>query len=143
MTQSLRVQGAKFALTGAISAVIDASVTWVLQIGLGVLGDVSSRTGGFICGTLTAYLLNRRWTFKAKASLRRLGAVILTYTLTYVINIAIYRRAFPFFDHSLDWPSSWALVAAFALAQGTATVINFFVQRWFIFRQTRKSFEVP
>ncbi len=141
-SNSLQAQGFKFAITGVTAAVIDAGLTWIFQIGLDLLGDVAARTVGFIFGTLTAYLLNRRWTFNAKASKRRLAAVVATYALTYAVNIILYRWAFPFFDHDLEWPSSWALVVAFVIAQGTATLINFFVQRWFIFRSTRKSFVV-
>ncbi len=139
---SLHAQGAKFAITGAIAALIDVSLTWLFQIGLGVFGDVGSRTVGFAVGTFVAYLLNRRWTFNARASKRRFAAVFATYAMTYAINILLYRWAFPFFDHNLEWPSSWALAVAFVIAQGTATLINFFVQRWVIFRSTRKSFEV-
>ena len=62
--------------------------------------------------------------------------------ITYAVNIVIYRWAFPLFDHTLDWRSTYALVAAFILAQGTATVINFFVQRWLIFRNAPKIREV-
>lgn len=141
-SNSLHAQGAKFAITGAIAAVIDVSITWLFQIGLDLFGDVVSRTIGFSVGTLVAYLLNRRWTFNAHASKRRFAAVIATYAMTYAINILLYRWAFPFFDHTLDWPSSWALAVAFVIAQGTATIINFLVQRWVIFRRTRKSFEV-
>ena len=141
-SNSLHAQGAKFAITGAIAAVIDVSITWLFQIGLDLFGDVTSRTLGFAVGTLVAYLLNRRWTFNANASKRRFAAVIATYAMTYAINILLYRWAFPFFDHTLDWPSSWALAVAFVIAQGTATIINFLVQRWVIFRSTRKSFEV-
>lgn len=140
-SNSLQAQGTKFAITGAIAALIDVSLTWLFQIGLGVLGDVASRTVGFAVGTLVAYLLNRRWTFNAGASKRRFAAVFATYAMTYAVNIVLYRWAFPFFDHTLDWPSSWALAVAFVIAQGTATLINFFVQRWVIFRSTRKSFE--
>ncbi|KHO30518.1 GtrA family protein [Corynebacterium minutissimum] len=141
-SNSLHAQGAKFAITGAIAAVIDVSITWLFQIGLDLFGDVTSRTLGFAAGTLVAYVLNRRWTFNANASKRRFAAVIATYAMTYAINILLYRWAFPFFDHNLEWPSSWALAVAFVIAQGTATIINFLVQRWVIFRSTRKSFEV-
>ena len=65
-----------------------------------------------------------------------------TYALTYLVNMVIYRRAFNFFDEDLAWSSTLALVVAYVLAQGTATIINFFVQRWVIFRRTRKSFVV-
>lgn len=126
-SNSLQAQGTKFAITGAIAALIDVSLTWLFQIGLAVFGDVASRTVGFAVGTLVAYLLNRRWTFNARPSKRRFVAVFATYAMTYAINILLYRWAFPFFDHTLDWPSSWALAVAFVIAQGTATLINFFV----------------
>ncbi|MDY3126674.1 MAG: GtrA family protein [Corynebacterium sp.] len=134
--RSLRVQGTKFAITGAIAAVIDVAVTWVFQIALGVFSGTQARTLGFAAGTLMAYLLNRRWTFQAAPSLRRLFLVVSTYGLTYLVNIVLYRQAFPFFDHGLGWASSYALFAAFCIAQGTATLINFIVQRWIIFRTT-------
>jgi len=141
-SNSLRGQSTKFAITGGISAVIDAGLTWIFQIALALLGNIEARSVGFFFGTLTAYLLNRRWTFRAQPSKRRFAMVALTYALTYAVNIVIYRWAFPFFDHTLDWSSTYALVAAFILAQGTATVINFFVQRWLIFRNAPKIREV-
>ena len=141
-SNSLRSQSTKFAITGGISAVIDAGLTWIFQIALALLGNIEARSVGFFFGTLTAYLLNRRWTFRAQPSKRRFVMVALTYAITYAVNIVIYRWAFPFFDHSLDWRSTYALVAAFILAQGTATVINFFVQRWLIFRNAPKIREV-
>ena len=141
-SNSLRGQSTKFAITGGISAVIDAGLTWIFQIALALLGNIEARSVGFFFGTLTAYLLNRRWTFRAQPSKRRFVMVALTYAITYAVNIVIYRWAFPFFDHTLDWRSTYALVAAFILAQGTATVINFFVQRWLIFRNAPKIREV-
>ena len=141
-SNSLRGQSTKFAITGGISAVIDAGLTWIFQIALALLGNIEARSVGFFFGTLTAYLFNRRWTFRAQPSKRRFAMVALTYALTYAVNIVIYRWAFPFFDHTLDWRSTYALVAAFILAQGTATVINFFVQRWLIFRNAPKIREV-
>ena len=141
-SNSLRDQSTKFAITGGISAVIDAGLTWIFQIALALLGNIEARSVGFFFGTLTAYLLNRRWTFRAQPSKRRFVMVALTYAITYAVNIVIYRWAFPFFDHTLDWRSTYALVVAFILAQGTATVINFFVQRWLIFRNAPKIREV-
>lgn len=141
-SNSLKGQSTKFAITGGISAVIDVSLTWLFQLVLELLGNIGARSVGFFFGTLTAYLLNRRWTFRAQPSKRRFALVALTYGLTYVVNIVIYRWAFPFFDHTLEWNSSAALGTAFVIAQGTATVINFFVQRWLIFRNAPKIREV-
>src|SRR5699024_8678056 len=137
-SNSLSGQSTKFAITGGISAVIDVGLTWILQIALALLGNIEARSVGFFFGTFTAYLLNRRWTFRAQPSKRRFAMVALTYAITYAVNIVIYRWAFPFFDHTLDWRSTYALVAAYILAQGTASVINFFVQRWWILRNAPK-----
>ena len=109
---SLRAQSAKFAVTGALAALIDVSLTWLLQIGFGLLSADPARAVGFIVGTWAAYLLNRRWTFQAKATAVRFAGVLATYVVTFVVNMV-----------------------AFAISQGTATVVNFAVQRWIIFRK--------
>ena len=109
---SLRAQSAKFAVTGALAALIDVSLTWLLQIGVGLLSADPARAVGFIVGTWAAYLLNRRWTFQAKATAVRFAGVLATYGVTFVVNMV-----------------------AFAISQGTATVVNFAVQRWIIFRK--------
>ena len=67
---------------------------------------------GFIVGTWAAYLLNRRWTFRAEATAVRFAGVLATYGVTFVVNMV-----------------------AFAISQGTATVVNFAVQRWIIFKK--------
>ncbi|MDK8481131.1 GtrA family protein [Corynebacterium marquesiae] len=109
---SLRAQSAKFAVTGARAALIDVSLTWLLQIGFGLLSADPARAVGFITGTWAAYLLNRRWTFQAEATAVRFAGVLATYGVTFVVNMV-----------------------AFAISQGTATVVNFAVQRWIIFRK--------
>ena len=109
---SLRAQSAKFAVTGALAALIDVSLTWLLQIGFGLLSADPARAVGFIVGTWAAYLLNRRWTFQAKATAVRFAGILATYGVTFVVNMV-----------------------AFAISQGTATVVNFAVQRWIIFRK--------
>ena len=109
---SLRAQSARFAVTGALAALIDVSLTWLLQIGFGLLSADPARAVGFIVGTWAAYLLNRRWTFQAKATAVRFAGVLATYGVTFVVNMV-----------------------AFAISQGTATVVNFAVQRWIIFKK--------
>ena len=94
---------------GALAALIDVSLTWLLQIGFGLLSADPARAVGFIVGTWAAYLLNRRWTFQAKATAVRFAGVLATYGVTFVVNMV-----------------------AFAISQGTATVVNFAVQRWII-----------
>lgn len=125
-------QGLKFIISGALSAIPDLGLTMLSQFAFGTSTNVA-RTIGFIAGTITAYMINRRWTFKAEPSMRRFLAVALLYTLTYFVNVRGYTLGY----HALDgmMPDVIASGVAFILAQGTATVINFVVQRLFIFRR--------
>lgn len=130
---SMGTQGAKFIVSGGISAVVDLGLTYLFQILLGMPATVA-RIIGFVFGTLTAYLINRRWTFQAEASTKRFLQVAVLYTVTAVVNIGGYKLLFLLLSN--DLPDRAALLIAFVIAQGTATVINFFVQRIFIFRTT-------
>ncbi|GAB3947641.1 hypothetical protein GCM10028828_20050 [Corynebacterium tapiri] len=77
--------------------------------------------------------MNRRWTFGAKSSKRRFSATMLTYVITYVANVWIYRRIFALLID--DMGKNLALLLAFMVAQAVATVVNFGVQRLVIFRR--------
>lgn len=129
---SLSVQGMKFIIAGGISAIPDLGLTFILQMFFGV-GATLARTFGFILGTITAYLLNRRWTFQAEPSARRFGAVALLYTVTWGVNVGLHRFGFELFT-GWGWHDALAIVVAYVIAQGTATVVNFVVQRTIIFR---------
>lgn len=111
-------------------------ITWLLQIGLDLTGTLTARTVGWVCGTLFAYYLNRRWTFGAKASKRRFSATMAVYALTYGANIAIYESLFPLLDNRVGLNMNISLVIAFVIAQAVATILNFIVQRAVIFRQS-------
>lgn len=127
----LASQGTKFLITGVISAVVDFTLTLLFQQWVG-LTKFLARSIGFIFGTLTAYMINRRWTFQAAPSGKRLVQVIILYALTYIINAGGYQIIADFLEGFTT--VEVASFIAFVIAQGTATVINFFVQRIFIFK---------
>jgi putative flippase GtrA len=115
-------------VTGGFSAIVDFGLYMLLNDVFGVQLDLA-KTAGWIAGTTTAYLLNRRWTFQAPPSNARLAAVWALYITTFVVQVGINHILVGALDES--W---WRKPLAFVIAQGTATVINFIVQRMVIFR---------
>ena len=124
---SLTTQAWRFVVTGGLSAVVDFGL-YVLFLHLGLNVNVA-KTLSFIAGTTTAYLINRRWTFQATPSRARFIAVMGLYAVTYAVQVGIN-----YFLYTLWEDKPWQVPVAFVVAQGTATVINFIVQRAVIFR---------
>ena len=127
---SLTTQGGRFVLTGGLSAIVDFGL-YVLLLTAGWQVN-AAKSVSFVAGTTTAYLLNRRWTFQAAPSTARFLAVCALYAITYSVQVGIN---YLFYTQLADHP--WRVPVAFVIAQGTATVINFVVQRMLIFRVPR------
>ena len=123
----LKTQAWRFIVTGGLSAVVDFGL-YVALLRLGLQVNVA-KSLSFIAGTTTAYLINRRWTFQAPPSRARFVAVCVLYALTYCVQVGINSSS-TFNSRT----TRLAVPAAFVIAQGTATVINFIVQRTLIFR---------
>jgi putative flippase GtrA len=123
----------RFVVTGGLSAVVDFGLYLVfLSVGPQPPSAVHvnvSKSLSFIAGTATAYLINRRWTFQASPSTARFVAVMTLYALTYSVQVGIN---YLFYVQFAGQP--WRVPVAFVIAQGTATVINFVVQRTVIFK---------
>jgi putative flippase GtrA len=126
-TLSLKTQALRFVITGGFSAIVDFGL-YLLFLHLGLNVNVA-KSLSFIAGTITAYLINRRWTFQAPPSTSRFIAVCALYGVTYAVQVGIN---YVFYVQFEAYP--WRVPAAFVIAQGTATVINFIVQRAVIFR---------
>ncbi|MCS3779162.1 GtrA family protein [Tsukamurella ocularis] len=130
----LKTQLVRFVLTGGFSAVVDFGITLLLGKFLG-LDEALAKTVGFVCGTTTAYLLNRRWTFQAEPSTKRMIAVWALYIAMYGVQLGIYMAFYTLFPPPEDGIGSYVnRLVAFVVAQGTATVVNFIVQRTVIFK---------
>ena len=124
---SLRTQIVRFVITGGLSAIVDFGL-YVLLLAAGLHVNLA-KTLSFIAGTVTAYLINRRWTFQAPPSRARFIAVCVLYAVTYCAQVGINYLFYTQFENQ-----PWRVPVAFVIAQGTATVINFVVQRVVIFR---------
>ena len=117
----------RFVLVGGFSALVDYGTYYaLLSLGLWIHG---AKALGFIAGTTTAYLLNRRLTFRARGSRGRFAAFLGLYATTFVVNVGVNALMLELLPQA--W---WEITLAFVIAQGTATTINFVVLRSVIFR---------
>lgn len=127
----LSTQLVRFVLTGVLSAVVDFGLLNLLM--WAGLGHAAAKALSFVAGTTTAYLINRRWTFRAEPSRRRFVAVVGLYAATFALQVGLFSLLYLWLPE-LGLGEVWVRLVAFVIAQGVATAVNFVVQRTLIFK---------
>jgi putative flippase GtrA len=120
-------QAVRFVGFGILSAGVDFGI-YQLLLHVGLWADVAKGIS-FICGTVTAYLLNRRWTFNSAGGAAPAIRFAVLYGATFFVNVGVNAL----FLHLLAG-HRWQISIAWVIAQGTATVINFVLLRTVVFR---------
>jgi putative flippase GtrA len=126
----LVAQLSRFVAVGVVSAAVDFSVYHaLLATGMWVHG---AKAIGFVLGTTTAYLLNRRFTFTAtQGGKARFAGFVLLYGTTFVLNIGTNALMLALLPIGMPLRVSLAWV----IAQGVATATNFVMLRTVVFRR--------
>ncbi|GAA5169513.1 GtrA family protein [Pseudonocardia eucalypti] len=120
----------RFVLVGGLSALVDYGLYQaLLHTGLWVHG---AKALSFVCGTTTAYLLNRRFTFTQTAGgATRFTGFLLLYGTTFFVNVGMNALVL----HLITEGAPFRVTIAWVFAQGTATMINFLMLRYVVFRR--------
>lgn len=121
-------QALRFVLVGVLAAGVDFGV-YQLLLHMGLLAS-AAKAVSFICGTVTAYVLNRRWTFNATGGAASAVRFAILYSVTFFVNVGVNALAL----HLLAG-QRWQVALAWVIAQGTATIINFVLLRMVVFRE--------
>jgi putative flippase GtrA len=123
-------QAIRFVLFGVLSAGVDFGV-YQLFLHIGTWADLAKAIS-FVCGTVTAYALNRRWTFDSDGGAAPATRFALLYTMTFFVNVGVNAAGL-----RLLAAYSWHVPVAWVIAQAAATVINFVLLRTVVFRDPR------
>ncbi|WP_409328837.1 GtrA family protein [Trujillonella humicola] len=117
----------RFVAVGLLGAVVDLTV-YTLSLHLG-MWTTAARALSFVCGTTTAYVLNRRWAFRVEGSAKRATGFAVLYTTTFFVILGVNALALAVLPES-----SWRITLAWALSQGVGTAVNFVMLRLVVFR---------
>lgn len=121
----------RFTLVGIIGALFDLSTRYLL-LHLG-LTPILARGGSYIVGSTVAYYLNSFFTFEGvrsgKEKIRAATSYVVCFTLAVLVDFIVRQ----FFGHS-----STVLFFSWFSSQAAATVANFLLQNFWVFKKNPK-----
>lgn len=123
----LVTQLSRFVAVGAFCALVDFGIYHAL-LGLGTNVHLAKAIS-FVCGTTTAYVLNRRFTFGTAGGKARFAGFVALYGTTFALNVGMNALALAVLP-----AMPLRVTAAWVIAQGTATLVNFVMLRTVVFR---------
>ena len=125
----------KFAMVGAVGALVDFSILNLLILGFG-WAKVAANTVSFVAAVLSNFPWNRLWTFPASRQ-RPLARQLGQFALVNLIGLGINQLVFLYLDYFLFTPM-FGTPPGYNLAKASAIIVvlfwNFIVNRLWTFR---------
>ena len=118
-----------FAIVGAAGFVVDVAV---LYLAAPLLGWYGARVLSFLAAATATWALNRRYTFRGRASRTSVAREYLGYLATMLGGAVVNYGAYVLVLHWATGP--WAPAAGVALGSCAGLVVNFLSARYLVFR---------
>lgn len=118
----------RFLICGGVTTVLDFTVYRCLIEGIGPL---TAKSISFCFGAVLSFFLNRRWTFRAQSTIS--GPLILKFAVTQGVNLATNSGT-----NYIILQITHHLICAFICATGCGMVVNFILQRFWVFSPNHK-----
>lgn len=118
----------RFVLTGGSSTLIDFIIYYFMSNYI----DISiAKCISLLCSSVYSYYLNKRWTFEndKKSSATIVIRYYVTFAINMIVNISINRCIFNYSHNRF---------IAFIFATGTAMIVNYILQKKWVFTQHGK-----
>ena len=128
----------RFIVSGICAVATDMIFYYILSNFI----DISIAKGtSFLIGTITAYLMNKYYTFEKKEkSLTEVIKFLCLYLVSLCANIGVNKLSFVIFPVLFKYISfldNYQMIKLFAFlaATGTSTIINFLGQKFWVFKK--------
>ena len=125
----------KFLLVGVGNTLL----SMVLMFALEGLGYWPSTAIAYVAGAVMSFFLNRHFTFRSQETLGRSAVKFaLNVAVCYVVGYGLARLMFPVPTEPYAVPYVWYERASKLVGMVLYTALNYFGQRFFAFRKSKK-----
>ncbi|MFO1063446.1 MAG: GtrA family protein [Pirellulales bacterium] len=129
----------RFLCVGGSSVAVDLVCYWLL---LSSFTPMPAKGISYLIGMAVGFIGNKLWTFESKQrSLSEPALYSLVYAVSLAVNIGLNSGVLALLNPVIDLPSI-NRAAAFLIATGTTTVLNFVGLKFIAFRRSHQSVEI-
>lgn len=115
----------RFCIIGGITTIIDFIIYWFLSQSI----DISiAKICSMLCASIFSYFINKSWTFNNSDN--RHKRYIWRFYIVFIINISLNTSI-----NKLTYDKTGNKIFAFIVATGCATIINYLLQNFWVFRK--------